>query len=109
MTDNATTAAIIESIKKSIEIAKFLKDTGLSLEDAEKKLKLAELVSLLADAKLELSEVRQLLIDKDMEIQTLEDRLSARKKVKWEFITGLRKAEPGMAHFASIAMIPIKN
>jgi len=44
---------------------KLLRETDVSLEKAETKLKLAELVGALADAKLELAEVQNLLLEKD--------------------------------------------
>ena len=53
MAEIATIGAILTSVKTATEIAKMLKDSDLSLENAEMKLKLAELVSSLTDAKLE--------------------------------------------------------
>lgn len=51
------------------------------MENAETKLKLAELVGALADDKLELAEVQNLLLDKDKKIMTLEETLHTRKNV----------------------------
>jgi len=38
---------VLESVKAATEIVDFLKDSNLSLDDADKKLKLASLISLL--------------------------------------------------------------
>ncbi|MBW2022333.1 MAG: hypothetical protein JRI51_05615 [Deltaproteobacteria bacterium] len=65
MPDIATISSILTSIKTATEIAKFLKDTNISLERAETKLKLAEMVSALADARLKTAEIQELLIEKD--------------------------------------------
>lgn len=58
MADIATISAIFSSVKTATEIAKLIKDSNTSLEEAEIKLKMAELISALADIKIELSEVQ---------------------------------------------------
>jgi hypothetical protein len=71
MTDMATISAILGSIKTATEIVKFLRESDQSIEKAELKLKLAELLSSLADAKVELIEVQELLAEKDRKIAEL--------------------------------------
>jgi hypothetical protein len=84
MPDMASISVVVSSIKTAADIAKLLRETDVSLEKAETKLKLAELVGALADAKLDLAEVQNLLLDKDKKIMTLEQTLHTRKNVLWE-------------------------
>ncbi len=46
--DIAAIGSLLSSLKTATDIAKFIKDSDVSLEKAETKLKLAELVSALA-------------------------------------------------------------
>lgn len=73
MPDLATIGAALSSLKTATDIAKFLRGSDLSLERAELKLKLADLLSSLADAKIELVEVQEALAEKDKKIAELED------------------------------------
>ena len=68
MPDLATIGAALGSIKNATEIAKFLRESDLSIEKAELKLKLADLLGFLADAKIELVEVQEELANKDKKI-----------------------------------------
>jgi hypothetical protein len=52
--DIASITSALSSIKAASDIVKLVRESGLTLEKAEVKLKLAELVEKLADAKLEL-------------------------------------------------------
>ncbi len=58
MTDFTAIASILGSVKTATEIAKLLKNTDLSFEQAEMKLKLADIISALADARIEISEIQ---------------------------------------------------
>ena len=49
-----TVGSIFTSVKTAIDIAKLIKDSGVSLEKAEVKLQLAELIGALANVKIEL-------------------------------------------------------
>lgn len=73
MPDISTIAAALSSLKAATDIAKFLRESDLSLERAELKLKLADLVGALADAKIELIEVQETLTEKDKRIADLEE------------------------------------
>lgn len=84
MVDMAAISQVLSSIKAASDIAKLLKETDISLEKAETKLKLAELVGALADAKLELAEVQSLLLDKDEKINELAETLHTKRNVSWE-------------------------
>jgi hypothetical protein len=82
--DIPTIAAVLTSIKSATDIAKLLKDTDLSLEKAEVKLKLADLIGTLADAKMEIAEVQDLLREKDSKIRELEEALTVKGKLDYE-------------------------
>ncbi len=75
MPDIGTIAAALSSLKSATDIAKFISDSGVSLEKAEVKLKFAELVGALADAKIEIAEIQGLLIEKDEEIRALKAKV----------------------------------
>ena len=73
MPDLTTIGAALSSLKTATDIVKFLRESDLSFERAELKLKLADLLSSLADAKIELAEVQETLLEKDKKIAELED------------------------------------
>lgn len=78
MPDISTISAVLSSLKTATDIAKFLRESDLSLERAELKLKLAELVGALADAKFELSEVQEALSEKAKKIVDLEEAFQSK-------------------------------
>lgn len=77
-------STLLSSLKTATDIAKIIKEWDLSLEKAESKLKLAELISALADAKIEVTEIQQVLLDKDAELRSLKIQLEVKSKLKWE-------------------------
>lgn len=78
MTDIAMIDAVASSIKSAIDIAKAIKDTDISLEKAELKMQMADLIGALADAKIAAAEITGTLIDKDREIENLKSQLEFR-------------------------------
>lgn len=82
--DLTSISTILGSLKTATEIAKLIKDSDLSLEKAETKLKLAELITALADAKIEVADIQQAIVEKDTLIKALEEKLSTKQKLKWE-------------------------
>lgn len=78
MPDFATIGAVFSSLKTATEITKFLRETDLSLERADLKLKLAELIEALADAKIVLVEVQETLAGKDQRIAELEEAFNSK-------------------------------
>lgn len=75
MPDITSISAAMGSIKAALDIAKILKDSTTSLEQAEVKLKYAELIGALADAKIEISDIQESLISKENVIKELESKL----------------------------------
>ncbi|MEE9354097.1 MAG: hypothetical protein V3U75_00765 [Methylococcaceae bacterium] len=84
MPDLTTIAAALGSLKSATEIAKFISNSGVTLENAEIKLKFAELVGALADAKLEIAEIQTHLINKDEEIRKLKSKLELEDNLVYE-------------------------
>ncbi len=68
----------LSGIKTATDIAKLIKDAGLSLEAADHKLQIAELVGALADAKMALVEIQETINEKDSEINSLKDSLQTK-------------------------------
>lgn len=75
MPDISAISAILSSVKSATDLAKIIKQSDLSLSEAETKLKLAELISALADVMLELADVQDLITKKEDRIKDLEDQL----------------------------------
>lgn len=69
--DIATISAVLSSLKTATDIAKYFRESGFSLEKAEMKLKVADLVNALAEAKLELAQVQDVMVQKDHQIAEL--------------------------------------
>ena len=88
MPDIASIGAALASIKTATEIAKLIKDSGASLEQAEVKLQIANLISSLADAKIELAELQT-------EMNQLKDKLSKRASVHWVKPYYMIQSDPG--------------
>ena len=76
-----TVGSIFTSVKTAIDIAKLIKDSGVSLEKAEVKLQLAELIGALANVKIELSEIQELIAIKNARIAELEESLRIKANV----------------------------
>lgn len=72
MNEFAIISSLLTSVKTATEITKILRESDLSLEKAEVKLKFADLVVALADTKMQLSDVQELLKEKDKKISELE-------------------------------------
>lgn len=80
---NTITAALI-SVKTATDIAKLLKDSDLSLEKAELKLKLADLMDVLSEAKIKIADFKEVIREKDDTIRTLQQSLDIKANLKWE-------------------------
>jgi hypothetical protein len=81
--DIATITALLGNVKTATEIAKAIKDSGATLEAAEMKLKLADLISALADVKIEAATVQTQLLDAQGQIRKLEAAAKQRAALVW--------------------------
>jgi hypothetical protein len=82
--DISSITTLLGSVKTAAEIAKLIKDSGSTLEQAEVKLKLADLISTLADVKLEVAGVQQQLLEREARIRDLENELKTHISLTWE-------------------------
>lgn len=81
--DITTIATLLGNVKTATEIAKAIKDSGTTLEAAEVKFKLAELISALADVKMEAATVQTELLDAQEQIRKLEAAAKQRAALVW--------------------------
>ena len=81
MADLATITAILSNLKVATDIAKAIRESDVSMERAELKLRLAEMIGALADAKIEVTEVQQLLSEKDEAISKLEEAFQSKDEL----------------------------
>ena len=84
MPDLTAISTVLSSIKAATDIAKIVRESGLTLEQAEYKLKLAELVEKLADAKLQIASIQDIIDERDRKIKELEAAAIIRGKVSFE-------------------------
>lgn len=82
--DLAAIGSLLGSLKTATDIAKFIRESDVSIEKAETKLKLAELVSALADAKIEAADVQQSILERDELIRRLEAEAKLRADLVWK-------------------------
>lgn len=78
MPDMTAIGAVLGSLKTATEIAKFIRESDVSIERAELKLKVADLIGALADVKLELVELQDAFASKDQRIKELEEAFEAK-------------------------------
>jgi hypothetical protein len=95
MADMTLIATALSGIKTATDIARFLKDSDFSLEKAELKLKLADLVGALADVKIELAEIQETILDKDKKIQELHDAFQSKENMVRNFDAYYEASETG--------------
>ncbi|HEY8272026.1 MAG TPA: hypothetical protein VIG33_14135 [Pseudobdellovibrionaceae bacterium] len=94
---------VLSSIKTATEIAKLIKNSVDTLEKAESKLKLADLISALAEAKIQVTEIQQILLEKDAKLKVLQEQLTKKEMLQWEspyywLIDGTLKDGPFCQH-----------
>lgn len=75
MPDLISIIAVLNGLKTATEIAKTVKDIDISIEKAELKLQMAELINAIADAKVSVAEIQEVVAKKDKEIGQLKESL----------------------------------
>jgi len=68
----------------AISIAKYIKNSFDVMDNAEQKLKLAELIEALADIKMETAEIKSTLLEKDEKILELEKKLNLKENLIYD-------------------------
>lgn len=81
--DITTITALLGGVKTATDLAKAIKDSGTTLEAAEVKLKLADLISALADVKMEAATIQTQLLDAQDQIRKLEADAKQRAALVW--------------------------
>src|SRR5688572_5655942 len=84
MADLATVTSAIAGVKHAIDIAKLLRDSTTTLAEAETKLKLADLITALADTRVELATVQETLLAQERSIRELTEQLAFNGKMIYE-------------------------
>jgi RNA-splicing ligase RtcB len=81
--DFTSVTAALGGLKTATELAKLIKESDLSLDKAETKLKLAELIGALADVKLDVVNVQEKLSAAETQIKELEAELQVKGTIRW--------------------------
>jgi hypothetical protein len=84
MSDLSTVTSAIAGVKHAIDIAKLLRDSTTTLAEAETKLKLADLITALADTRVELATVQETLLAQERSIRELTEQLAFNGKMTYE-------------------------
>lgn len=82
--DIGTISAILTSVKTASELAKLIKESGATLEEAQRNLQLVDLISALSSVKKHVAEVEQTLRDKDAEIRALKAAAALEVEMEWQ-------------------------
>ena len=93
MPDLSAIGAVLGSLKTATEIAKFIRESDVSIERAELKLKVADLIGALADVKLELVELQDTFALKDQRIKELEESFETKDSLVRKY-DAYYKADP---------------
>ena len=89
----ATVAGTVASIRHAIEITRLIRESFASLEEAEQKLKFAELTQTLADTMTQLAEIQLDLTEKDQKIKDLEEAFQSKDSLV-RFLDAFYEAGP---------------
>ena len=84
MVDLTVITSALSGIKSATDIAQFLKGANASLDKAETKLKIAELISALADAKIAIADIKEVILEKDQQISELEQVQNIKSELVFE-------------------------
>ncbi|GLQ72710.1 hypothetical protein [Vibrio penaeicida] len=84
MADIVTIGTALTSLKTAVELAKAVRTSASTLEQAEVNLQIADLISALADARIEVSEIQTLLLEKDELISKLQKEVENKGNTIYE-------------------------
>lgn len=76
-------AGLLTSVKAATDVAKILKDSTTSLEQAEINFKISELMVALAEARSEIADIQGVILEKDETIAEINRQLNLKKSVVW--------------------------
>jgi len=81
MLDLQTITTVINGIKGAMDIATTLKNSNVTLEQAENQAKLAEIISALSDAKIHISQLNDSISEQNNIIKELENKLKQKEEI----------------------------
>lgn len=84
MVDLTIITSALAGIKSATEIAQHLRGANISLDKAETKLKIADLISALADAKIAIADIQGVILEKDQQITELKQAQELKSKAVFE-------------------------
>lgn len=84
MPDIIAISSILTSLKTALDLAKSVKESSTSLSQAEIDLKIAGLVTALAEAKIEVANVQDEILKRDDEICKLKNKLQVKGNMVWD-------------------------
>jgi ribosomal protein L37AE/L43A len=84
MPDLVAISSILASLKTASELAKAMKASHTSVEQAEINFIIADLISALADAKIQVADVQSEILVRDSEIRALKEQLELQQNLVWE-------------------------
>lgn len=82
--DLVSVTTALASLKTAIEIARLLKESGSTLEAAERKMHVAGLIDALAEARIEVAGIKEVLLEKDELIAQLKQEFALAGNLVWE-------------------------
>ena len=84
MVDITFIDSALTAIKTSSDLASLIRKSSSSLSEAETKLKIADLISNLAEAKIQITMVNEFLSEKDKEISELKEQLTLSETITFK-------------------------
>lgn len=81
--DVGSIPTILAGLKNATDLLKLISSSSSTLEEAEVKLKIADIFGNLADARVEIADIKLLLNEKDQKIKQLEEELRVDKEIIW--------------------------
>lgn len=94
MPDLASIGAVLSSLKHASDLARLVRDSGVTLADAESRLKLAEVIGSLADAKMGIADLKSALDEKDAEIARMKRALTNQSELKHDGVFYRKEGDP---------------
>jgi hypothetical protein len=82
--DIATISSLVSSLKLATDITKLIRESDVSVERAETKLKFAALIEALAEAKITTADVKQEILDRDVKIIQLQAVIDTKSSLTWK-------------------------
>ena len=93
--DMTAISALLSSVKTATDIAFLFRNADISVEKAELKLQIADLIVGIAEAKIQATEIQNIISGKDDEIRRLQEALETKANVTRHYDAYYGKDEDG--------------